>query len=133
MNAQSEPLVQLEGVSKIFRPTKWKRMRFRTSTWKSAAANLSRLPDLRAAASRRCFPSRTSGFTDRRRLRNPRHAGCQPFYFRAQRASATAEIGFIFQAFNLIGDLTVYENVELPLTYRGMAIERTQKARPRSA
>jgi putative ABC transport system ATP-binding protein len=30
------------------------------------------------------------------------------------------EIGFIFQAFNLIGDLTIYENVELPLTYRGM-------------
>jgi putative ABC transport system ATP-binding protein len=30
------------------------------------------------------------------------------------------EIGFIFQSFNLIGDLTVYENVELPLTYRGM-------------
>lgn len=35
------------------------------------------------------------------------------------------EIGFIFQSFNLIGDLTVYENVELPLTYRGMpAAER---------
>jgi putative ABC transport system ATP-binding protein len=35
------------------------------------------------------------------------------------------EIGFIFQSFNLIGDLTVYENVELPLTYRGMkAVER---------
>ena len=33
------------------------------------------------------------------------------------------EIGFIFQAFNLIGDLNVYENVELPLTYRGMARE----------
>ncbi len=30
------------------------------------------------------------------------------------------EIGFIFQSFNLIGDLTVFENVELPLTYRGM-------------
>jgi len=29
------------------------------------------------------------------------------------------EVGFVFQAFNLIGDLTVYENVELPLTYRG--------------
>src|SRR5262249_61656174 len=29
-------------------------------------------------------------------------------------------IGFIFQSFNLIGDLTVFENVELPLTYRGM-------------
>jgi len=38
------------------------------------------------------------------------------------------EIGFIFQAFNLIGDLTVYENVELPLTYRGMpAAERKQR------
>ena len=38
------------------------------------------------------------------------------------------EIGFIFQSFNLIGDLTVYENVELPLTYRGMAsAERKQK------
>ncbi|HEX8474384.1 MAG TPA: ABC transporter ATP-binding protein [Pyrinomonadaceae bacterium] len=31
------------------------------------------------------------------------------------------EIGFIFQSFNLIGDLTVYENVELPLTYRGVS------------
>jgi putative ABC transport system ATP-binding protein len=30
------------------------------------------------------------------------------------------EIGFIFQNFNLIGDLTVFDNVELPLTYRGM-------------
>jgi len=38
------------------------------------------------------------------------------------------EIGFIFQSFNLIGDLTVYENVELPLTYRGMgSAERKQK------
>jgi putative ABC transport system ATP-binding protein len=32
------------------------------------------------------------------------------------------EIGFVFQAFNLIGDLTVFENVELPLTYRNMAL-----------
>jgi len=31
------------------------------------------------------------------------------------------QIGFVFQAFNLIGDLTVHENVELPLTYRGMS------------
>src|ERR1700726_3565704 len=39
------------------------------------------------------------------------------------------EIGFIFQSFNLIGDLTVFENVELPLTYRGMkAAERKQRA-----
>jgi putative ABC transport system ATP-binding protein len=40
------------------------------------------------------------------------------------------EIGFIFQAFNLIGDLTVYENVELPLTYRSMpAAERKTRVK----
>src|SRR5688572_32418602 len=38
------------------------------------------------------------------------------------------EIGFIFQSFNLIGDLTVQENVELPLTYRGLsATERRER------
>ena len=46
-----------------------------------------------------------------------------------QRAQVRNEaIGFIFQAFNLIGDLTVYENVELPLTYRGTgAAERKER------
>jgi len=37
------------------------------------------------------------------------------------------EIGFIFQAFNLIGDLTVYQNVELPLTYRNMPVADRKK------
>jgi len=38
------------------------------------------------------------------------------------------EVGFIFQSFNLIGDLTVFENVELPLTYRGMnSADRKQR------
>ena len=37
------------------------------------------------------------------------------------------EVGFIFQSFNLIGDLTVYENVELPLTYRGMNSSERKK------
>jgi putative ABC transport system ATP-binding protein len=47
----------------------------------------------------------------------------------SQRATIrNREIGFIFQSFNLIGDLTVYENVELPLTYRGMSSsERKQR------
>ena len=47
----------------------------------------------------------------------------------AQRARVrNRQIGFIFQAFNLIGDLTVYENVELPLTYRGAsATERKER------
>ena len=47
----------------------------------------------------------------------------------AQRAlMRNRRIGFIFQSFNLIGDLTVFENVELPLTYRGMPpAERKQR------
>jgi putative ABC transport system ATP-binding protein len=47
-------------------------------------------------------------FSDRARIRNQ-------------------EIGFIFQSFNLIGDLTVYENVELPLTYRSMSSAERKK------
>jgi putative ABC transport system ATP-binding protein len=54
-------------------------------------------------------PVSSLGLSDRTRIRN-------------------RGIGFIFQSFNLIGDLTVYENVELPLTYRGMgSAERKQK------
>jgi putative ABC transport system ATP-binding protein len=54
-------------------------------------------------------PVQSLGVADRARIRN-------------------REIGFIFQSFNLIGDLTVFENVELPLTYRGMrASERKER------
>src|SRR5262244_2494403 len=53
-------------------------------------------------------PVQSLGFSERARIRN-------------------REIGFIFQAFNLIGDLTVYENVELPLTYRGMAAKERRE------
>jgi len=49
--------------------------------------------------------------------------------FAARARIRNKEIGFIFQSFNLIGDLTVFENVELPLTYRGMsAAERKDAA-----
>jgi len=53
-------------------------------------------------------PVQSLGFTERARIRN-------------------REIGFIFQSFNLIGDLSVYENVELPLTYRGMAASERKR------
>ncbi|MEO5988766.1 MAG: ABC transporter ATP-binding protein [Candidatus Eisenbacteria bacterium] len=53
-------------------------------------------------------PVQTLDFAERARIRN-------------------REIGFIFQSFNLIGDLTVFENVELPLTYRGMAASERKR------
>ncbi len=53
-------------------------------------------------------PTETLSAADRARVRN-------------------REIGFIFQSFNLIGDLTVYENVELPLTYRGLPVVERRK------
>ena len=55
-------------------------------------------------------PVENLDFADRSRIRNQ-------------------EIGFIFQSFNLIGDLTVYENVELPLTYRQKMSAGDRKAR----
>ena len=41
------------------------------------------------------------------------------------------EVGFIFQSFNLIGDLTVYENVELPLDLSGHELRRAEATRDR--
>src|SRR3954466_5721227 len=55
-------------------------------------------------------PVQSLDFADRARIRNQ-------------------EIGFIFQSFNLIGDLTVYENVELPLTYRQRMPSADRKTR----
>ena len=52
--------------------------------------------------------------------------------FSARSRIRNREIGFIFQSFNLIGDLTVSENVELPLTYRGLA-PRDRKKRVQKA
>ena len=53
---------------------------------------------------------------------------------KAERAQVrNKEIGFVFQSFNLISDLTVYENVELPLTYRNDLSKSDIKARVEKA
>jgi len=55
--------------------------------------------------------------------------GVENLDFGARSRIRNQEIGFIFQSFNLIGDLTVYENVELPLTYRQKMPSADRKAR----
>src|SRR5437867_4814790 len=105
---------------------KWKHMRFPAFTSKSKEESISPFPDHPAAESTMLSilgllytptdgsyqlngkPVQDLSMSERARVRN-------------------REIGFIFQAFNLIGDLTVYENVELPLTYRGMPSAERKK------
>ena len=97
-------------------------------TWRSRAASTSRSPGRRAAASRRCC--RFSACSIRRAAGRYELNGRPVAELKAwERARVrNREIGFIFQSFNLIGDLTVFENVELPLTYRGMRpAERRQR------
>src|SRR6476469_3611945 len=55
--------------------------------------------------------------------------GVENLDFGARSRIRNQEIGFIFQSFNLIGDLTVYENVELPLTYRQRMPSADRKTR----
>ena len=91
---------------------------FPASISRCARASTSPCPALRAAASQRCCPS--SGCSTRPTDGNYKLNG-QPVAnldFADRSRIRNREIGFIFQSFNLIGDLTVYENVELPLTYR---------------
>ena len=114
--------IRLAGISKVFYTEGNGNPRaLRRPSRESAKASTSPLADRPGAARRRC--SRSSACSIRRRRRHcPRCAASQ---WRALSAADRArvrnrQIGFIFQAFNLIGDLTVYENVELPLTYRGM-------------
>ena len=120
-----------QGVSA---PTRSRRTRSRRSRPRDRArANTSRSPGPRAAASPRCSRSSVcstppTGGTVRLNGRPVTELTA------SERARVrNREIGFIFQSFNLIGDLTVFENVELPLTYRGMRPpERRQRVARRA-
>jgi putative ABC transport system ATP-binding protein len=121
----SAPLITLNGVSKVFytdevethaldqitidiRPGEYVSIAGPSGCGKSTLLSIIGLLDTPTAGEYRLKgqPVTSLSVGERARLRN-------------------REIGFIFQSFNLIGDLTVYENVELPLTYRGMpAAER---------
>ncbi|HEX2091766.1 MAG TPA: ABC transporter ATP-binding protein [Longimicrobiaceae bacterium] len=123
-----QPLIQLEGVSKVFyteevethalsgvhleiQPGEYIAIAGPSGGGKTTLLSILGLLDSPTEGTYRLNGRPVSGLSaaERARIRN-------------------REIGFIFQAFNLIGDLTVYENVELPLTYRGMSgAERKQR------
>ena len=130
MSKTAEPLIRLERITKVFRTDEVEThalsqvgLEIRVGEFVSIAGPsgcgkstlLSILGLLDSPTEGRYWihdsPIENLSVSDRTRIRN-------------------REIGFIFQAFNLIGDLTVYENVELPLTYRNMASsERGERVR----
>jgi putative ABC transport system ATP-binding protein len=122
MNAHSEPVVLLEGVSKVFHADEVEthalsrvHLEIRHGEFVSIAgpsgcgkSTLLSIVGLLDSPTEGGYaingkPVASLSISERSRIRN-------------------REIGFVFQAFNLIGDLTVYENVELPLTYRNMGL-----------
>ena len=116
----AEPLVRLEDVGKVFYADE-----VETRALSDVFVEIKRGDYVAIAGPSGCgkstllsilglldAPTRGEYFLDGRAVSGLSHA---------ERARVrNREIGFIFQAFNLIGDLTVYENVELPLTYRRM-------------
>jgi putative ABC transport system ATP-binding protein len=128
MSENQQPLIRLEGVSKVFFTEEVEthalaavHLEIRTGEYVSIAgpsgcgkSTLLSILGLLDSPSEGSYqlngkPVEALKMRERSRIRN-------------------REIGFIFQAFNLIGDLTVFENVELPLTYRGLSLaERKQR------
>src|SRR5262245_42935245 len=128
MNSANGTLIRMEGVQKIFRTDE-----IETHALSDIQLEISRGEYLAIAGPSGCGKSTLMSILG---LLDSPNGGSyqlngQPVeeLNMAERARIrNREIGFIFQAFNLIGDLTVYENVELPLTYRGMsAAERRRR------
>ena len=120
MNSKAQPVIRLEGVTKVFytdevethalsgvhveiRNGEYVSIAGPSGCGKSTLLSILGLLDSPTSGeySLNGNPAANLTLSQRARIRN-------------------REIGFIFQSFNLIGDLTVFENVELPLTYRGM-------------
>ena len=117
-NTMANALIRMEGIRKVFEGEEILTHALDGIHLRSTTASTSRSKGRRAVASRRSCrssacsirrPKGSTGSTTARSRACPRRA----------RAHAQPQIGFIFQSFNLIGDLSVYENVELPLTYMG--------------
>ena len=126
-NAATEPLIRLEGIKKVFYTDE-------VETHALADVHLEILPGEYLAIAGPSGCGKTTLLSILGLLDSPTDGT----YLLADQSVArltaseraqvrNRQIGFIFQAFNLIGDLTVYENVELPLTYRGMDGEERKR------
>jgi putative ABC transport system ATP-binding protein len=127
MNAQSEPLVRLEGVSKIFQADE-----VETHALSDVHLEIRRGEFVSIAGPSGCGKSTLLSIIGL--LDSPTEGGYAIHGTPVASLSISElsrirnrEIGFVFQAFNLIGDLTVFENVELPLTYRNMAMSERRR------
>ena len=128
MNDHPEALIDLEGVTKVFFTDE-----VETHALSGIHLEISRGEYVSIAGPSGCGKSTLLSIlglldspTDGKYVLNGTAAGNLKPSDRAR--IRNREVGFIFQSFNLIGDLNVYENVELPLTYRGMGSkERKQR------
>jgi putative ABC transport system ATP-binding protein len=128
MSTAGQPLISLDGVTKIFYTDE-----VETHALAGIHLEIQRGEYISIAGPSGCGKSTLLSIlglldtpTEGSYVLNGRSVADLPLSERAR--VRNREIGFIFQSFNLIGDLTVYENVELPLTYRGMkSAERKQR------
>src|SRR5574338_1711847 len=127
MNTPAQPLIRLDGVTKVFYTDE-----VETHALAGIHLEIKKGEYIAIAGPSGCGKSTLLSIlglldspTEGGYVLNGRSVASLPLSERAR--VRNREIGFIFQSFNLIGDFTVYENVELTLTYRGMsASERKQ-------
>jgi putative ABC transport system ATP-binding protein len=127
MNNAKQPLIHLEDVSKIFYADEMETHALSGVTLDIAAGEYVSIAGpsgcgkstLLSILGLLDMPSRGSYILNGRRVEKLKHS--------ERGRIRNREIGFIFQSFNLIGDLTVVENVELPLRYRGMDTKQRRR------
>ena len=131
----ANPLIRLEGIRKVFEGDEILTHALDGIHLTIDYGEYVAIRARRAAASRRCCRSSACSTPPRKASTGSTTGRSRASRWSSARATRNREIGFIFQSFNLIGDLSVYENVELPLTYMGMsrAERRKRVTRPSSA
>src|ERR671936_2846771 len=127
MSASSEPLVKLDGVRKVFYTDE-----VETHALSGIHLDIKKGEYISMAGPSGCGKSTLLSIlglldspTEGKYILNGKSVANLSLSERAR--IRNREVGFIFQSFNLIGDLNVYENVELPLTYRGMNSSERKK------